>query len=280
RPPHTILDPDPRWCEAAYTSPKTLTRFRRGIAIQQDTFINICQAVGANWEEVVDRGPATLAESVQWELTVEADDALKEAIFELLKSHSGDASLSIRRIDKGSLIFVLEGSLEGFERIEYLYRQGLLTELAGGPILDVQEREPVRLVDWLQGSFGHLWQSPTLAVARTLAPVNGSNTISRAKRIRLGTRPLARTVQLLVLLTLQDQGATEITIQVHPAQNEVYLPAGLQLAVVDDVSGLHEAVEALDQDNWIQLEMVVEPEEKFKVQLQRDDVIITEDFIV
>ncbi len=271
---------DPRWCEAAYTSPKTLTRFRRGTPIQQDTFIKICQAVGANWEEVVDRGTATPAVSTQWELTVEADDALKEAIFELLKNHTGDANLSIRRIDKGSLIFVLEGSLEGFERMEYLYREGLLTELAGAPILSLQTKEPVRLREWLQGNFSNLWQPPALAFARTLSTDEASHTISRAKSIRLGTQPAVPTVQLIVRLTPQKQAATGITIQVHPAQDDVYLPTGLQLAVMDPVSGLHKAVEAMKQDNWIQLEIISEPEEEFKVKLQIDDVIITEDFIV
>jgi hypothetical protein len=46
------------WCYAAQTTPATLKRFRRGMPIQQDVFILICQAVGIeNWKEIVDESP-------------------------------------------------------------------------------------------------------------------------------------------------------------------------------------------------------------------------------
>ncbi|NEP09456.1 MAG: ATP-binding protein [Symploca sp. SIO2C1] len=46
------------WCDTAGTSVATLKRFRLGKAIQQDAFIGICQAVGVNWEEIIDDTPA------------------------------------------------------------------------------------------------------------------------------------------------------------------------------------------------------------------------------
>lgn len=43
------------WCDAAQTTPATLKRFRRGLPVQQDAFIGICQAVGIkDWERIVD----------------------------------------------------------------------------------------------------------------------------------------------------------------------------------------------------------------------------------
>jgi NB-ARC domain len=45
------------WCDQAYTTPATLKRFWGGLPIAQDTFVNICQAVGVNWEEIVDNSP-------------------------------------------------------------------------------------------------------------------------------------------------------------------------------------------------------------------------------
>ncbi|EDX78704.1 tetratricopeptide repeat domain protein [Coleofasciculus chthonoplastes PCC 7420] len=43
------------WYQDAKTSAATLKRFRRGLPIQQDAFIGICQAVGIeNWQEIVD----------------------------------------------------------------------------------------------------------------------------------------------------------------------------------------------------------------------------------
>ncbi len=46
------------WCQAAQVSETTLKRFKRGIPIQQDAFVSICQALGIeNWEEIVDNTP-------------------------------------------------------------------------------------------------------------------------------------------------------------------------------------------------------------------------------
>lgn len=51
----------PAWWDAAYTTQATLKRFWRGIAIQRENFIAICQAVGiGNWEAIADSN--TLAE--------------------------------------------------------------------------------------------------------------------------------------------------------------------------------------------------------------------------
>lgn len=45
------------WCGLALTSPATLKRFWRSLPIEQETFINICQTVKINWEEIVDETP-------------------------------------------------------------------------------------------------------------------------------------------------------------------------------------------------------------------------------
>jgi hypothetical protein len=47
------------WWESAYTSQATLRRFWRGLAIQREPFIAICEAVGVNWETIVDLGAGT-----------------------------------------------------------------------------------------------------------------------------------------------------------------------------------------------------------------------------
>jgi len=46
------------WYGSAQTSQATLKRFRRGIPIQQNVFIDICQAIGIeNWEQIIDKFP-------------------------------------------------------------------------------------------------------------------------------------------------------------------------------------------------------------------------------
>ena len=44
------------WRKPAETSVATLKRFWMGKPIKQDTFINLCQELGLNWEDVVDTG--------------------------------------------------------------------------------------------------------------------------------------------------------------------------------------------------------------------------------
>lgn len=43
-----------KWCGYVPTSPATLKRFREGKPISQDVFIKLCEAVGANWEDIAD----------------------------------------------------------------------------------------------------------------------------------------------------------------------------------------------------------------------------------
>ncbi|MEQ8380929.1 MAG: AAA family ATPase [Coleofasciculus sp. A1-SPW-01] len=52
------------WYQDANTTQATLKRFRRGLPIQQDAFIGICQAVGIkNWQEIVDDSPPSPTDS-------------------------------------------------------------------------------------------------------------------------------------------------------------------------------------------------------------------------
>lgn len=52
------------WCQAAHTTEATLKRFWRSIPIRQDSFINICQAVGiVDWKNIADNLPEIVAHS-------------------------------------------------------------------------------------------------------------------------------------------------------------------------------------------------------------------------
>lgn len=54
-----------------------------------------------------------------------------EALIEKLRQYSGDATLSLKEIKKGSVILVIEGDLIGFERLEFLFKTGQLSTLLG-----------------------------------------------------------------------------------------------------------------------------------------------------
>ncbi|MFH7025462.1 MAG: HetZ-related protein 2 [Heteroscytonema crispum UTEX LB 1556] len=55
-----------------------------------------------------------------------------------LRQISGDASLTLQRIEAGSVKLILEGSQEGFERILALFREGNLNEILGIYVQDLQ----------------------------------------------------------------------------------------------------------------------------------------------
>ena len=63
-----------------------------------------------------------------------------QAVVDKLQQLSGDTSLSLQKIEVGSIVLVLKGSQEGFEQIARMFRTGQLTEILGVPVLGVRQR--------------------------------------------------------------------------------------------------------------------------------------------
>jgi hypothetical protein len=113
------------WCDAAQTTPATLKRFRRGMPIQQDVFILICQAVGIeNWKEIVDDSP------------------LPQTEFKPEFSQYDDAW-----VGREQLVTKLSDNLRG------TYRLLILVGITGIGKTALAERLVVELQDWLQGDW-------------------------------------------------------------------------------------------------------------------------------
>ncbi|WP_256091070.1 CHAT domain-containing protein [Nostoc sp. KVJ20] len=74
------------------------------------------------------------------------DRPLAEAIVAHLRQISGDASLTLQKIEAGSVKLVLLGSQEGFKQISALFREGTLTEILGIPIQEIQQQGLERVV--------------------------------------------------------------------------------------------------------------------------------------
>ncbi len=68
--------------------------------------------------------------------------ATLKAIEQLLKTKGNNVSIQIVDIDEGSLKFTLQGSKEGLEQLETLFKNGELQELYGVPIEDISFTEP------------------------------------------------------------------------------------------------------------------------------------------
>lgn len=168
------------WVDAARTSKATLRRFRQGKKIQEEVFKAICQAVGVDWQEVVDNTidpPTTQTAESTWLFLLSAtlneiDRQKAEAIVELANELLGNPFITLKRIESGSVVLVLESCLEAFERIEYLFKTKQLTEISGVPILAVRLQwatTPINWRQWLQNLqdeiFEPYWQQPQLVLA-------------------------------------------------------------------------------------------------------------------
>jgi transcriptional regulator with XRE-family HTH domain len=63
---------------------------------------------------------------------------VQEALLTFMKQVSKDASVTINRIEKGSIKITLNGSPEGLKRVEEQIKSGNLTEVLGMPVEDVK----------------------------------------------------------------------------------------------------------------------------------------------
>jgi hypothetical protein len=71
--------------------------------------------------------------------SVTQDDIAKlKAIAALLKDLAKDSSIKIIDIESGSIKLILEGSQEGLEQLEALFKLGELKEVLGIPVEDVK----------------------------------------------------------------------------------------------------------------------------------------------
>ena len=234
-------------------------------------------------EEVNDQPLRTTSSSIMWEIRLEANEDLADAIFALLKEYSEDASLTLRRIQRGSLILVLEGSPEGFSRIEDLFTNGQLSQLLGVPVSRLgvtPDSERINLSDWFQGLFEAGWcTAKELMTPQQLTPAFWSEGIKRAKLIQFEEAGKDRSVLLMVSLKSQGQQQTNIQLRVYPSGQEIYLPEALQLCILSE-GQIFEAVIATSADEFIQCEFDGSIGDRFSVELKLNDKSFIESFIV
>jgi uncharacterized protein YneF (UPF0154 family) len=95
---------------------------------------------------------------IKWSITLNAtlddiDKEVAEKIIEDLKHLSGDVTLTLQKIESGSVILILEGSEDGYEKIKTLLKSGKLQETANFTIKNIQLQsefkipEPIFYID-------------------------------------------------------------------------------------------------------------------------------------
>lgn len=76
----------------------------------------------------------------EWKLvtTIDINELDKLKVEKILQDALGDSSLSLERIEKGSIILIFSSSQDSFEKARAMYESGELADLLGMPIQDVQ----------------------------------------------------------------------------------------------------------------------------------------------
>ena len=164
-----------------------------------------------------------------------------------------------------------------------------LSQLRQSPVSSL-----VNLSQWFAGIFEtgwqtieSLWNLPELRPAYAfrsietleLNTLNGPESITkRAKLIDLGIQILNQPVMLIVEISLEEDQQTSIRLQLHATGNQIYLPPGVHLTVLDSSGAVFLNAQSRKLDNYIQLQFRGEPTEQFSVRVAINDISITEYF--
>ncbi|PLZ08033.1 DUF1822 family protein [Fischerella thermalis] len=146
------------------------------------------------------------------------------------------------------------------------------------------------LSKWFQNVFEAGWhsfdtlvssQQNTLAVQfRSDATLNEVR-VKGAKLIDLGMQLRNTAVVLLIGLTSEIDEKVSIRVQLHPANEEVYLPPDLKLLLLSGSGNILQEVQSRSHDNFIQLKKFKSPPGKsFSLQVTLGDISIKEDFML
>ncbi|MFW6296850.1 MAG: DUF1822 family protein [Halothece sp.] len=72
----------------------------------------------------------------------------------------------------------------------------------------------------------------------------------------------------------------DILLQLYPLGQEVYLPQGVEMIVLDDDDDVFLEAKARESDNWIQLQFRGQPQESYRVKIVLDEVSVIEEFLI
>ncbi|MEH2257378.1 DUF1822 family protein [Nostoc sp.] len=100
----------------------------------------------------------------------------------------------------------------------------------------------------------------------------------RAKVIDLGIQIHNQPVMLIVEISPEKDQQTSIHLQLHATGNQIYLPPGVHLTVIDSSGAIFLDAQSRKSDNYIQLQFRGEPTEQFSVRVALDNTSITEYF--
>jgi hypothetical protein len=112
-----------------------------------------------------------------------------------------------------------------------------------------------------------------------LDPGNPAAGVRRNKVIDLGMQVAGEAVALAVAIVPKGEQIA-VLLQVYPIENDAYLPADLQLMILDDAGQILKTVTARQADACIQLKLSGAVGERFGVRVALGEVGLTESFVL
>jgi TIR domain len=98
-------------------------------------------------EGLIPEKTATVRFSVVFTSTMDENDrASIDGLMARLRDLANDQRLTLISIEKGSTRFIVEGTLDGLERLEFLFRAGQINEILGQPVESIRRNKLVILV--------------------------------------------------------------------------------------------------------------------------------------
>ncbi|MEG4841546.1 DUF1822 family protein [Microcoleus sp. B9-D4] len=213
---------------------------------------------------------------------VEVSEEILRTLEETMKQILGANQMKIQKIERGSLIIYWQGSRSSYEQIEVLFREGVLSDRLGVPVLEVQvvpNEEQVNLSQWFENIFTAGWQSvEELLTPQQLSPTVWSDRVKQGKLFNLRADLISHAVNLVINLTRASEDKVSVWLQVYPS-GENYLPLNLKLLVLAEGEVFKE-VTARSADVLIQCQFDADPGDEFSVKLALGEVSVTEKFVL
>jgi hypothetical protein len=145
-----------------------------------------------------------------------------------------------------------------------------------------QIKPVVKLSQWFEDIFEAGWQAVEALLGEPTELAfnyrSASLDVRRCKGIELATAD--HSVALIVALTGESEQDMDISVEVQPTNGQTYLPANLQLMVLNEDGEVMMHIQAGSDNQTIQLELGGEAGDRFGVKVALGEVSVTENFII
>jgi Protein of unknown function (DUF1822) len=172
---------------------------------------------------------------------------------------------------------IIEGSSEQLEKLLALFEAGELNDTPAITILDVgiiaSDRVSLEPIDLYRVWLDNLWHK---GFQRTVRSIQSTST--NKKIIQLQNTFIEIVITIVPLADVEIQ----IFLQIRPLDGRGYLPVGLKVAILDEISEVILEKSTGDRSNLLDLtqdgDLICQLDDRFKLELTLGDETIVENF--